>query len=171
MSRMLILSAIGLTSCAWYGSSGRVYDKTFKQPRQVVVFFHETTQLSDIRSTDAHQWLIQESLHQLTQQDKIAVTVIDKDFSAATFPRSFQNTLDTLDYDALLFVERTFFGMNDQIVSITLTDKALQKVAEARHNTFWGNSYWWPPDLQTATSDAVIGAHKKLFEKMRKLPR
>jgi len=167
MNKVYILVPIFFISCSWYGSHGRIYQSQGVSGK-VILIIHD--QISD-GFGDYHNLLVGEILNNLDEKSLLNIEYLDRQFNLLTFKRSPYFEEYKHIASGYLFVSAKSPNFSDVDLRMELYDSNLDLVMTAHHNTFWGNSYFFPPLITRAIQDAASGAIKVFDRKLANLTR
>ena len=161
----IALIPILFVSCSWYGTHGRIYQNN-RVSGKVILMFHNRISNG---FEDHHNMLVGEVLDNLEEKNLLNIEYLDRQYNALTFKRSPYFAEYKQVAAGYLFVTAYSPNFSDVDLKIELYDSNFNLVLTAHHNTFWGNSYFFPPYIARTIKDAARGAVKVFDRKLIKL--
>ncbi len=149
-------------SCSWYGSTGRIHNKTFSGGKVLLMVDHDRID---------RDLLLHELLSRLVDHPYLKIEYADYAHTPLSFKRSPLYTEYHQKVDGYIFIYGTTRNYSDTILELELFDPAFELVITASHNTFMGNSYFFPPALERTIADASHGLVKVFDRKLSKIIR
>lgn len=165
---IILLLVFTQTSCSWYGSTGRVYNKKFGLPKNICIIFHEFNYPFD--GIENHNEFTEKNVEKFVRSDfKFSFKVSSLKLFHQEISRQQIQQLKAKNYDAILFISRKYHFDTNQTITFWLYDMDENLILKAKHGTYWGNSYYMYPSFKMCTYDAVNGSFEKFKTKILKL--
>ena len=162
---VFVLIPIIIVSCSWYGSHGRIYQRKGVSGKVILMFHNQVSNGFE----DHYILLVGEVLKNLDQKSLLNIEYLDRQYNALAFKRSPYYAEYKQIAAGYLFVTAYSPNYSDVDLKMELYDSNFDLVVTAHHNTFWGNSYFFPPHVTRTIKDAAKGAVKVFDRKLLKL--